>query len=188
MSAPGKISPGSDRSRVFFALWPEADVRKRLHALSGSLHDRLGGRRTHPDTLHLTLIFVGEGDDALLTPMREAASRVVVPPFEMVFDRLDCWRHNRIAHVGLTKTPAALDSLVDSLGAALRKVGIPFDARPFKAHVTLLRKADCMKFGGQNENPALEPIRWSARDFVLVRSSLRPEGARYERLAGWPLL
>ncbi|MCU0934405.1 MAG: hypothetical protein MUE86_08280 [Thiobacillaceae bacterium] len=124
-------------------------------------------------------MFVGEVDDALLTPMREAASRVVVPPFEMVFDRLDCWRHNRIAHVGLTKTPAALDSLVDSLGAALRKVGIPFDARPFKAHVTLLRKADCMKFGGQNEN---------ARDFVLVRSSLRPEGARYERLAGWPLL
>jgi len=163
-------------------------VRKRLHALSGILHDRLGGRRTHPDTLHLTLVFVGEVENALLTPMREAASRVGIPPFEMVFDRLDCWRHNHIAHVGLAETPAALRALVDGLGAALGKAGIPFDARPFKAHVTLLRKADCMKFGGQNENPALEPIRWSARDFVLVRSSLRPEGARYERLAGWPLL
>lgn len=163
-------------------------MRKRLHALSGNLRDRLGGRRTHPDTLHLTLVFVGEVENALLTPMREAASRVVVPSFEMVLDRLDCWRRNHIAHVGLTQTPAALRALVDALGAALRTAGIPFDARPFKAHVTLLRKADCMQFGGQNENPAPEPIRWSARDFVLVRSSLRPEGARYERLAGWPLL
>jgi len=171
---------------VFFALWPEPDVRKRLHALSGSLHGRLGGRRSHPDTLHLTLIFVGEVENALLAPMREAASRVGVPSFEMVFDRLDCWRHNQIAHVGLAETPAPLRALVDGLGAALGKAGIPFDARPFKAHVTLLRKTDCMKFGGQN--PAPQPIRWSARDFVLVRSSLRPEGARYERLAGWPLL
>ncbi len=151
------------------------------------LQAHLGGRLAQADTLHLTLVFVGEVDDVLLAPMQEAAARIGVPAFEMVFDRLDCWRHNHIAHVGLAQTPPALSDLVEGLSGALKVAGIPFDARPYKAHVTLLRKAECGKFRGENEDPALEPIRWSTRDFVLVRSSRRPEGARYEQLARWPL-
>lgn len=188
MPASDQLKSGSGRSRVFFALWPDAEARARLHVLGRDLRERLGGRLTHPETLHLTLLFVGEVDDALLAPMCAAAASVRAEAFDLCFDQVDCWRHNHIAHVGLAETPAALRALVDGLGAAQGKAGIRFDARPFKAHVTLLRKADCMQFGGQNENPALEPIRWFARDFVLVRSSLRPEGARYERLAEWPLL
>lgn len=187
MPDPGEVGRGAGKSRVFFALWPDSEVRKRFHALGIKLHARLGGRHTQADTLHLTLVFVGEVDDALLAPTQDAAARVSVPAFEMAFDRLDCWRHNHIAHVGLTQTPPALFDLVEKLSRALKAAGIPFDARPYKAHVTLLRKADCGKFREENENPAPEPIRWSARDFVLVKSSLGPGGARYEQLARWPL-
>jgi len=74
----------------------------------------------------------------------------------------------------------------------LKALGIDFDKRPYKPHITLLRKADCRKAtdseSGNKKNPALEPIRWPARDFVLVKSSLRPDGARYEELGRWPLL
>ncbi|HNH90501.1 MAG TPA: 2'-5' RNA ligase family protein, partial [Thiobacillaceae bacterium] len=63
-------------------------MRKRLHALGRRLHSHLGGRLTEAETLHLTLVFVGEVDDALLAPMQDAAARVSVPAFEMAFDRL----------------------------------------------------------------------------------------------------
>lgn len=181
------MSPAPGRSRVFFALWPDAEVRRRLHALARDLHTRLGGRLSRADSLHLTLLFVGEVEDDRLATLQGAAGRVEGRAFEMVLDQVSCWRHNRIAHAGPSSAPVPLLQLVDALGKALREAEIPCDARPFQAHVTLLRKADCMQFPAAKENPALPPILWSARDFVLVRSSLRPEGARYEQLTGWPL-
>jgi 2'-5' RNA ligase len=125
--------------------------------------------------------------------------------FEMAFDRVACWRHNHIAHLGIARPPEALFALVEQLSSNLEAAGISFDVRPYKPHITLIRKAECARFPASgdasaressnqsagdnpNENPALEPIRWSARDFVLVRSSLRPGGARYEQLGRWPLL
>jgi 2'-5' RNA ligase len=82
--------------------------------------------------------------------------------------------------------------LVRALESGLGKRGIPFDKRPYKPHITLLRNGDCHKTfnpgEAPNENPALKPVRWLARDYVLVKSSLRPDGARYEELGRWPLL
>jgi RNA 2',3'-cyclic 3'-phosphodiesterase len=193
MSDPGEVSQAPARSRVFFALWPEADVRAKMHRETRRLHRQLGGKPTHPDTLHLTLVFIGEVEDGRLKDLAEAAAAVKCTGFTMAFDRLDCWRHNRIAHVGIAQPPRGLFDLVRQLSSRLNAISIPFDVRPYKPHVTLLRKADCTRLsypdhGNLNENPALEPICWSARDFVLVKASLRPEGARYEQLGRWPLL
>lgn len=192
------------QSRVFFALWPDPAVRARLHAESLRLSRLLGGKPSKPDSLHLTLVFVGELENARLADLAAVAERVTSPRFELSLDREACWRHNHIAHLGASQPPAALLDLVGRLSVNLKAAGIAFDARPFAPHVTLVRKADCArhlargKDGNEagnevgneagNENPASGPIRWSARDFVLVRSSLRAEGARYEQLGRWPLL
>jgi 2'-5' RNA ligase len=82
-------------------------------------------------------------------------------------------------------SPPALLELVGQLELRLTAAGIAFDRRPYVPHITLLRKADC---NPGIENPALAPIRWPARDFVLVRSSLRSGGALYEQMGRWPLL
>lgn len=174
------------QSRVFFALWPTPELRARVHRETQRLHGLLDGRPTHPDSLHLTLVFVGGVDNRLLPALAEAASQVRCAPFEMRFDRVDCWRHNRIAHLGATQPPPALFDLVERLSSHLKAAGIGFDERAYTPHITLIRKADCSRME-RNEKPALEPIRWLARDFVLVRSSLRPDGARYEQLGRWPL-
>jgi 2'-5' RNA ligase len=108
-----------------------------------------------------------------------------VPKFELLFDHTDCWRHNHVAHLGASQSPPALLQLVGQLEAGLDAAGIPFDRRPYVPHITLLRKADC---NPKIENPAVAPIRWLARDFVLVRSSLRSGGALYEQMGRWPLL
>lgn len=177
------MTTASDKLRVFFALWPEPPLRARLSALAGQLHKTLGGRRTHADTVHLTLVFIGELEAARLPDLLALAAAVRVPAFEIGFDRVDCWRRNHIAHLGASQVPDALLDLVRQLEAGLDRTGVGFDRRAYVPHVTLLRKADCGK-----ENPASEPLRWPARDFVLVTSSLRPEGAHYVELGRWPLL
>jgi len=173
------------RMRVFFALWPDAPVRTALDAAAGKLHKLRGGHRTRSDTLHLTLVFIGGIDANRLPELLAAAEDIAAPGFEALFDRTDCWRHNQIAHLGVSQTPPALLELVTQLESRLAASNIPFDRRPYVPHITLLRKADCSI---QITNPALEPIRWPARDFVLVSSSLRSGGALYEQLGRWPLL
>lgn len=174
-----------ERMRVFFALWPDAPVKAALNAAAGKLHELRGGRRTRPDTLHLTLVFIGGIDANRLPELLAAAEDIAVPRFEVLFDRTDCWRHNQIAHLGASRMPPALPELVTQLESRLAASAIPFDRRPYVPHVTLLRKADC---NPKMENPAQEPIRWPAWDFVLVSSSLRSGGALYEQLGRWPLL
>lgn len=189
MLDPGEVKQATGKSRVFFALWPDPDVRARLHRETQRLHRLLGGKSTHPDTLHLTLVFIGDVENRRLDDLVRAAARVECPCFELALDREACWRHNHIAHIGITQLPAALFELVEQLSSNLKAVEISFDMRPYKPHITLIRKADCARLPSlSNENPALKPIRWFARDFVLVRSSLRPGGARYEQLGRWPLL
>ena len=174
-----------ERMRVFFALWPDPAVRAELDDAAGQLHGLRGGRRTRPDSIHLTLVFIGEITVERLPELFAAAAAVAVAKFEVLFDRVECWRHNRIAHLGASQVPPALRELVGQLEARLDDAGVRFDHRTYVPHITLLRHADCHP---QIKNPASAPIRWPARDFILVRSSPRSGGALYEQMGRWPLL
>ncbi|NWG87814.1 MAG: RNA 2',3'-cyclic phosphodiesterase [Hydrogenophilaceae bacterium] len=191
-------------ARVFFALWPDETLRQALNQASDLLHQVHGGRRTKPDTLHLTLLFVGSLERDRLPELQAAAAHIQLPRFEVAFDRVDCWRHNRIGFLTASQPPAGLFDLVQALEAQVSEAGIAFDRRPYKPHITLLRNADCknavsvqanvdeveVKRSGrkQKSKPALAPILWAARDFVLVESSLDSNGASYREIARWPLL
>lgn len=145
-----------------------------------------------PDSLHLTLAFIGQLEASRIPELVAVAKASRTGRFEVVFDQRECWRHNRIVCLRASQVPPALLELVRTLESGLEVKGIPFDKRPYKPHITLLRNGDCRKASkpgsGPNENPALQPVRWLARDYVLVKSSLRPDGARYEELGRWPLL
>jgi len=169
--------------RLFFALWPGATERAALQAAVELAHGLYGGKPCQVDSLHLTLHFLGQVDEAATARVLEAAAMVRAVSVAMAFDRLDCWRHNRIAHLAMTRPPEALLELAGAVARSLREARWPSERRPYFPHVTLVRKAACEK-----KNPAPEPVLWTARDFVLVKSSLRPEGARYEQLGRWPLL
>ena len=179
----GNRPAAEETARVFFALWPDEAVRRQLHEASGHLHKLRGGRRIHPDKLHLTLLFIGALPRERLEDLIAAAALVKAKGFDVCFDRPECWRHNRIAFLGASEPPAALFALVADLEQNVAQAGIEFDRRPYKAHITLLRNADCRK-----DDPALEPVEWAARDFVLVESRLSDKGSSYEVLDRWPLL
>ncbi len=180
--APGELPTVKDQARVFYALWPDEGVRGELHRVASLLHRMRGGRRTRPETIHLTLVFVGNVPRTLLPALQTSAADIRLPDFDLVFDQAECWRHNRIAFVTTRQPPAELMDLVTGLEGTLDRLGLPHDRRPYKPHVTLLRGADC-----RPEGPAIHPIRWRAREFVLVESVLGPQGAQYSRLGRYPL-
>lgn len=182
-------------ARLFLALWPAAPLRRRLAEEGRRLHAALGGRLTRPETIHLTLVFIGSLARERIPALQESLAGIAASAFDIEFDRVDCWRHNRIAFLAPSRMPAALVDLVGQLEGALAELAIPFDRRPYQAHVTLLRKADCPKAnpaGGRvsvaPEWGAVRPIAWSAGDFVLVESVSTPDGMRYDLLGRYALL
>lgn len=179
----GLASAAKATARVFFALWPDEALREELHQASGLLHAVHGGRRMNPATVHLTLLFVGALERARLPELQAAASAIQLPSCSVAFDQADCWRHNRIAFLTASQPPAGLFDLVGALERQVDQAGIAFDRRPYKPHITLVRNADCKK-----DIPALKPIVWAARDFVLMESNSNANGASYQELARWPLL
>lgn len=183
MPAEQDLTAAAGTARVFFALWPDKALRRQLHQASGRLHQAHGGRRMKPDTVHLTLLFIGSIERERLPELQAVASAIRVPQFDVAFDQADCWRHNRIAFLTASQAPNGLFELVKALEVQVSQTGIAYDRRSYKPHITLVRNADCTKI-----KPALEPIIWAAREFVLVESKVDSNGANYQQLARCSLL
>jgi len=166
--------------RLFFALWPDDEVRAQLERWSRELHALCGGRATPTENLHVTLAFLGSVEEARVAEVDRAAGEVTLRTVSLVLDQAGYWKHNRIAWAGASVVPPELEALVSELRGALLKSQIRFDAKSFASHVTLLR--DAREPRGM---PALEPIRWKLDGFALVRSVTLPRGSRYEVLKSW---
>lgn len=182
-------------ARVFLALWPDDRVRERLAEAGKRLHKVLGGRLTRSETIHLTLAFIGDLGRERIPELIERLNRLDAAASRVEFDQAACWRHNRIAYLAPSQPPRELFDLVARLESVLDELAIPFDRRPFKPHITLLRKAECPKAnpaGGRvSDSPEwgdIEPILWSAERFMLVESVPIPVGMRYDKLGSFGLL
>jgi len=167
--------------RLFFALWPDDATRNALNRTGKWLHQHWGGRRMRADTLHLTLVFLGDLPAAQIDALLQGIQGIPIGAFELSLDQAGHWPHNRIGWLGLSQPSQALESLVQALRDQLRTLDIAFDARPHTPHITLLRKAQ----GGA----ALEclPVNWAVDGFVLVASNPQADGAHYDVLQTWRL-
>ncbi len=135
-----------------------------------------------PETLHLTMAFIGAVAALRFDSLRQAASRVIAEAFSLSLDRLDCWRRNGIVWAGASEPPQPLITLAGQLEAHLSTAGFALEARSFTAHLTLLRDAQC-----QPPLPTFEAITWPVNEFVLVESQRSSSGAAYTVVDRWPL-
>lgn len=177
--------PPDKPHRVFFALWPDDDVARQFDEAGRQAHQALGGRRMRRETLHLTLAFVGDVAPERLAALREIAGSTRLPAFGLLFDRGQCLARKKIFWAAAGTVPPVLHELAASLAARLGAADFRTEERPFAAHVTLLRHARCEK--GKDLPAGNLRIDWPVRDFVLVESDLKPEGATYRILQRWPL-
>ena len=167
-------------ARLFFAIWPDEGAAAALRALSAELQSRAGGRAVPPDKIHLTLAFLGEVAADRADDLVKAADKVREAPFELVLDRVGGFRRARVAWAGASEPPPALLSAERTLREALRARGFELEERPFKPHVTLVRKAD------RTLAPAaIEAVAWPVREIALVSSELG--SGSYKTVATWPL-
>lgn len=176
----------SGQHRVFFALWPDAEIATRLDDIGGLAHSVAGGRRMRRDTLHLTLAFIGAVDAAQVLELQRLAEATALamaeqgarPAFDLILDQLACWRHNHIVWLGARRVPDELALLADNLTRRVRAAGYQLDVRPFAAHITLLRNAQC-----EANLPEIAPLIWHNQGFALMESHLDAGGARYRILS-----
>lgn len=169
------------RARVFFALWPDAPVRRGLAQLAVEARTECGGRATPSDKIHLTLVFVGDIERSRIAALKACAAPIDAQPFELELDALGWWRHNRIVWAGAKRCPSAIVALVAALSANVAGLGIAVDDRPYVPHVTLVRNAR-----GAPKQLLMAPLVWRARELVLVESVSGAGGSRYEVIAKWP--
>jgi RNA 2',3'-cyclic 3'-phosphodiesterase len=192
MSARNGIPPESagdtarrgdvDRERLFFALWPAPQTAMALHALACGQAAGTGGRVTRMASIHLTVAFLGDVPVDRIDALRTPPAGIAPTAFVMDLDRIGHWVRNGIVWAGPSVVPEALDGLHGRLSAWVASLGIPLDTRPFRPHVTLLRKAA----RGELDEPRT-PIAWPVTEYVLVRSGRRSDGSRYETIARFPL-
>lgn len=166
--------------RLFFALWPDPQVRAQLAHWGRELHEVCGGHPVRPENLHLTLAFLGNVEEARIAQVEQAASEVAPRACSLTLDRPGYWKRNRIAWAGASVVPTEVQELVVQLRSALTRSNVGFDRKDNVPHVTLLRDAHAPR-----AMPALPAIDWHLEAFALVQSVTLPAGGRYEIRNSW---
>lgn len=134
-------------------------------------------------TLHATLVFIGNVETNRLDALQQAARAVRTEGFDLRFDEARYWAHNHIVHAAPGHIPRPLIHLVDALAQQLEAHGFKFDRRAYQPHVTLLRNARW----SNAPLPAMRPANWPIRDFSLMQSMQREGLVDYHVLARFPL-
>ena len=134
------------------------------------------------DSLHMTLLFLGEVERTRLLQLMQTADKVSVPPFGFVLERLSFWQHNRIAYATTVVEAPTLHQLAAALQQELLAAGFLFENYKFTPHVTLLRNVRHVV-----ESQTIAPITWLADSFVLVESVMTDQGVHYHVLQKWRL-
>lgn len=179
--------PPRERHRLFFALWPDAAVRRQIADATTRLarEQDARGRKIRDDRYHLTLQFLGDFDavpESLVDAAIVAAGDVRGDAFELTLDRAGSFGGARVGWLGPALVPSGLQMLWDDLGLALDRHDVPHPSHAGSAwtpHVTVLR--------GMRSPLALAiaPLRWKVRRFVLIRS--HPGSPGYAVLQQWKL-
>ncbi|MDD2914519.1 MAG: RNA 2',3'-cyclic phosphodiesterase [Gallionella sp.] len=184
------MSSASDNltARVFFALWPTAVERAPLVTWQSLLERMCGGRAMRGETLHVTLVFIGEVPVYRLEALQLAAQEASTECFELYFDEARYWGHNHIVYAAPRQLPRQLAQLVGALEQRLRAHRFKFDshhaiAQDYQPHVTLLRNAHW----SDTPLPAMQQVCWRSSDFALVQSVQRDGLTDYRVLARFPL-
>lgn len=168
-------APPTAPLRLFLGLWPAADTLAALERHAADWSWPAPARRTPPERMHITLHFLGDVPAGRLPALRKGLD-LAWKGCELALDRLEVWPGG-IAVLEAASVPPRLARLHAALGEQLLALGVPVEARRYRPHVTLARKAS-----GAQPPAGFQPLQWIAEPgYRLVRSL--PGGRGYEPLA-----
>lgn len=168
--------------RLFFALWPNDDVRQQLAVLIHQSSAHNTGKSISAMNLHLTLVFLGNVEEAHIECLRDVAGSIQANSFRLQLDKPGWFKKPRVAWMGTDHPPDVLLSLVSQLREVCIKCGLRVEDGTFRPHVSLQRKVQ------RFQSFDVTPVEWDVDSFVLVQSHTHPQGVEYRVIDRWPLL
>ena len=160
----------------------------------------------HPESLHITLKFIGEQTPEQTQVIAERLRRIESGAFEIRaggYGFFPTAKAPRVFWIGIHAGPQ-LAALAESIDGAVPELGIPREERPYSPHLTLARA------GGRSGSPkwrkgdgpnavfgmlekrlaAMGDIdfgKMTAREFILYQSQLSAGGSKYTKLRSFQM-
>ena len=188
--------------RIFIGIDLDPEVRTRIaRFLEGVEGLAPEARWVRPESLHITLKFIGEQTPERVEAITGRLRRVERSAFEIRsggYGFFPTAKAPRVFWIGI-QAGAQLAGLAESIDVAVAELGIPREDRPYSPHLTLARG------GGRSGSPkwrkgdgpksifaalekrlaamgALDFGGMTAHEFILYQSQLSPGGSKYTKL------
>jgi 2'-5' RNA ligase len=193
--------------RLFIALDIDDVIRERIaRFVDGVRNFAPDARWMNPESLHVTLKFIGEEPDAAVEKTKKELATISAGTTEIKLSGYGFFptaTSPRVFWIGMEAGPA-LTKLAAAIDDRMASLGIAKEDRPFSPHLTLARGAGgsgsprWRKGDGQNRAfsylqeklsalPMPEFGTMSPHEFFLYQSQLSPKGSRYTKLARFSL-
>ena len=193
--------------RVFIALDIEDAIRDRISRFMDGVREFAPDARwVRPESLHVTLKFIGEKSAEAVEQIKEALAAVKGQAVEMGFRGHGFFptaKSARVFWVGIESGPA-LASLANAVDDVTAGLGIPKEERAFNAHLTLARggggSGSPRRQNGDPSNKNFQHLQeklsalsapdfgtMTAHEFFLYQSQLSRGGSRYTKIARFAL-
>ncbi|HXZ40070.1 MAG TPA: RNA 2',3'-cyclic phosphodiesterase [Terriglobales bacterium] len=193
--------------RIFIALDIDDTIRERLQRfMEGVRGFAPDARWVRPESLHVTLKFIGEKPAETVEEIKRTLTTVQSKPFDLTFRAYGFFptvKSARVFWVGIESGPQ-LATLAKTVDEVVSSLGVPREDHEFSPHLTLARgsgrsgapgwrKADAANRNFQvlqeklSALPAPEFGTMTAREFFLYESKIMRGGSQYTKLARFPL-
>ena len=182
--------------RVFVALDIDDAIRQRLQLfLDGVRGFAPDARWVSPESVHVTLKFIGEKSTEAVAEIKQALGGIRAGVVEISFRGYGFFptaRAPRVFWVAIEAGPQ-LATLAKSVDEAVATLGIPKEEHAFSPHLTLARRGGSGAPGwrkGDAPNQSFQRLQeklaaMPAPEFFLYESQLGRGGSRYTKLAGF---
>jgi 2'-5' RNA ligase len=193
--------------RIFIALDIDDAIRDRIaRFIDGVQGFAPEARWVKPESLHVTLKFIGEQPEPAIESIKQALSTIRAKMAEIQFHGYGFFptaKSARVFWIGL-EAGQELSALAAAIDERMASLEIPKEERPFSPHLTLARAAggsgSPRRQKGDVANPVFRRLQeklsalptpefgtMTPREFFLYQSQLSPKGSKYSKLAGYAL-
>jgi 2'-5' RNA ligase len=195
--------------RIFIGIDLDPEVRARISRfLEGVEGFAPGAHWARPESLHITLKFIGEQAPERVEAITNRLRGVESSAFEIRcagYGFFPTAKAPRVFWIGIQAGPQ-LAELAGSIDMAVAELGIPREDRPFSPHLTLARAGAGRSSGspkprkGDRPNATFAVLEkrlaamgeldfgtMTAHEFILYQSQLSPGGSKYTKLQRFAL-
>lgn len=183
--------------RLFIAFDIDDELRAQLSQRAARLRQELDGlqegvRWLPANRYHMTAVFLGDTDEGAIPGLREVLEAPELPVdietrlgAPLVFPKP---RDPRVLVCALTEHTEPLRELTDRIRRGLQEVGVSFDKKPFKPHITIgyLRKRPRQTQREIADTWLRQPVEGETGGRIaalsLYESVLNPSGPTHTRL------